>query len=237
MGSYGLKIIQSGNVVEVYDYKEMVYEGYQDTKKKSKGRQAVATKDDKEINRDKVLKRARKTVRGIINSNVRKYSKFLTLTFADNVQDLPSANYEFKKFIQRWSYELGYKVQYTAVVEFQDRGAIHFHVMVYNVNDKIDVNQLSKIWGQGFIKINAIKGVDNVGAYICKYMTKCEDEKKLRGKKMYFNSRGLNKPIEIKDPVLAKAFAEGLEKTGVPKYANVFRNEFNTVIYKQYVLD
>ncbi|GAI10009.1 unnamed protein product, partial [marine sediment metagenome] len=37
-------------------------------------------------------------------------------------------NREFKKFIQRLRYQYG-DFKYMAVIEFQDRGAIHYHMI------------------------------------------------------------------------------------------------------------
>ena len=88
MGSYKKKVIVSGNIIEVYEYEQNVLFGYKDTKKKSKGRQATANAEDKEINREKVLSRARRDLRRIINANIQEYSKFLTLTFKENITDL-----------------------------------------------------------------------------------------------------------------------------------------------------
>jgi len=57
-----------------------------------------------------------------------------------------------------------------AVIQFQDRGAIHYHMM--SDLPYIPKAKLSKIWGNGFIKINDITNVDNVGAYLIGYMNK-----------------------------------------------------------------
>ena len=235
--SYGLKVIQSGKIVEIYEYKNPVFYGYSDSKKSCglKGRQVVANLDDKEKNREQVLSRARRNLRRIVNSNIQENSKFLTLTFKDNLQDLEQANKYFMLFIKRLSYYLSFKVQYSCVVEFQKRGAIHYHVILYNCSKKLKVKDIECIWGHGFIKINRITNVDNVGAYICKYMTKCEDEKKLRGKKIYFNSRGLKKPREIKEPGIVKTICDSL-KYQVPSYEKTFENEYNSINYKQYIL-
>lgn len=234
MGSYRRKVILSGNIVEVYDYEKEVLYGYKDTKKSSKGRSSVANADDKESNREKVLSRARKDLRRIINSNIQAYSKFLTLTFADNVQDLDYANNEFKKFIKRVNYHYGVKVKYSVVIEFQKRGAIHYHALLYNLTDKLDVKKLTDIWGNGFIKINSINNVDNVGAYVCKYMTKTDDER-LLGRKMYFNSRGLNKPTEIKESSLVDALVGSLQDNSLT-YENKFSNDYNSINYRQYII-
>lgn len=234
MGSYNKKVIVSGNIVEVYEYENNVIYGYKDTKKVSKGRNSVANAEDKERNREKVLSRARKDLRRTINANIQEYSKFLTLTFADNVQDLDVANYEFKKFILRLNYHYKIKVKYSAVIEFQKRGAIHYHVILYNLTQKLDVGAFRDIWNQGFIKINSIDSVDNVGAYVCKYMTKTDDDR-LVGRKMYFNSRGLNKPKEIKESDIVSALVGSLQNQ-TPNYENKFSNDYNSINYKQYII-
>ena len=234
MSSYNKKVVISGNQIEVYEYEKEVIYGYKDSRKELKGRKAVASEEDKEINRDKVFKRARTELRRLINSNAEEDSKFLTLTFKENVLDLDYANNEFKKFIKRLNYNFKIKVKYSCVVEFQKRGAIHYHVILYNFTGKVDLVKLSDIWGHGFIKLNKIKGIDNVGAYICKYMTKSED-KRLEGRKMYFNSRNLNKPKEIKEPGLVSAVESSLQNQA-PKYENSFSNDYNNIIYKQYII-
>ena len=82
MDSYRRKAVISGNIIEVYEYENDVVFGYEDNRKNTKGRSSVANYDDKEKNREKVLFRARKDLRRLINCNIEKYSKFLTLTFA-----------------------------------------------------------------------------------------------------------------------------------------------------------
>ena len=156
MASYDKKVIIAGNQIEIYKYDEPVLYGYKDIKKGSRGRQSIATDEDKEINREKVFKRARTNLRRLINCNIESDSKFLTLTFKDNITDLDFANNEFKKFIKRLNYHFKIKLKYSCVIEFQKRGAIHYHCILYNLNGKIDLNKLSEIWGNGFIKLNKI---------------------------------------------------------------------------------
>lgn len=234
MSTYNVKAVISGDVIEVYTYDNPVLYGYEDNKKKSKGRQAIASDEDKEKNREKVLSRASRDLRRIINSNIQDYSKFVTLTFKENIQDLDFANYEFKKFIQRVNYNYKIKLQYSVVIEFQERGAIHYHALFYNLTEKLDINKIAELWGNGFIKINSIKNVDNVGAYVCKYMTKTDDDR-LKGRKMYFNSRGLKKPQEIKESGIVSALVCSLQHQ-TPKYENKFSNDYNSVEYKQYII-
>lgn len=242
INSYKRKIIISGNIVEVYEYDKPILEGYKDTKKRSKGRQAVASDEDKEVNRDKVLSRARRDLRRLINSNVDMYgvsAKFVTLTFRDDIEDLKKANSEFTKFIKRLKRYFSIDIKYAAVPEVQqerfNRYGVkvwHYHVIFFNL-PYIQNKDLSSIWKNGFIKINRIDRVKNVGAYICKYMTK--DNKDLVGQKCYFTSRGLKKPVEIKEESRVTSLTSSLPASALT-YSSTFENEYNSISYKQYNL-
>lgn len=230
IGSYSKKIIISGNIVEVYEYDKPILEGYT-IKERGCGRCFEASEEDKQINREKVFSRAKRDLRRLINANIGEFSKFITLTFAENITDLKQANYEWKKFRQRLETKIGYKLQYVVVVEFQKRGAIHYHCVMFNL-PYIQNKKLREIWGNGFVKINNIDKVDNVGAYVCKYMTKTDDDR-LVGQKMYFTSRGLEKPVEIKEEARVETLASVLPASALT-YSSTFENEYNSVLYRQY---
>lgn len=199
---YDTKLVKSGSVYELYEYEKSVHLG---NKNNPLGRKKQATEENKKRYRKDTLASAKKTVRRLINANVDAWGqrpKFMTLTFADNIQNIKMANYEFKKFRQRLEYMVNVKLKYLCVIEFQERGAVHYHVVFFNL-PFIKNDIIADLWGQGHIKINAIDDVDNVGAYVSKYMTKNDDDiektKGLEGKKSYFTSRGLKKPLEIID--------------------------------------
>lgn len=143
------------------------------------------------------------------NNYVRRYAcanfdnlhdKFVTLTFRDDIFDLKLANNLFHKFIMRLRKFLinNYKfnnLKYLAVIEFQDKsrnGVIHYH-MLSNF-PFIPFEKLCKLWGYGFIFINDIKKVDNIGAYITKYMSKDIQDTRLMGLKAYLRSNNLISP-------------------------------------------
>ena len=95
-------------------------------------------------------------------------------------------------------------------------------------------SELSDIWGQGYIKINRIDSVDNVGAYICKYMSKDFDiDDRLKGHKCYFTSRKLDKPIELKEENLVESVRNSLQADELV-YENEFKNEYNSTHYLQF---
>jgi len=142
------------------------------------------------------------------------------------MEDMNKANREFKKFIQRLKYHYG-DFKYLAVVEFQDRGAIHYHMLADFCY--IEQKELGKIWGNGFVWINNLlkanngKPVDNIGAYIVKYMNKDTLDERLMGKKSYFTSKYLKRPeIIYEDLCLRDCF----EKYNLDGNYQVFHNSF-----------
>lgn len=239
--AYSVKAWLCGNVIEIYSYDKLVYDSYSLDDCEKRGRSVVACDDDKLKNRKKVCQRAKIDLIRLINTNYKvNSSRFVTLTFRENMQDLKKANYEFKKFILRFEYYLGYKLQYTAVVEFQQRGAVHYHVIFYNISAKLDLPRCTEIWGHGSFNCKRIDKVKNVGVYMVKYLLKNSQDERFVGQKMYFNSRGLKKPQEIKEPDLIAQLQKSLLNQApnyVSEYDIVFNDKVqNHVVYKQYII-
>lgn len=232
----------SGNIVELYTYEKGYMIGADPLNKNGRaGKEGMQVTDEtRRENRDKVTSRARRDVRRIVNSNVGQYgkeftTKFCTLTFADHITDLAEANSYFEKFMKRLNYQMfnskKANIKYTAVPEFTKKGRVHYHVIFYNL-PYLKASHLESIWGNGFIKINKIDNVDNVGAYVCKYMTK--DNEDIVGKKSYFNSRGLFKPTEITEIEKVESLRRSLPLENVT-YTTTFDNEYvGTITYLQY---
>jgi hypothetical protein len=232
---YYKKIIVSGDVAEVYEYENAIIKGF----KSNGGRhhQFDTSDENKVINRDRVLSKAQKEIRRIVNSNFNQWgqtTKFLTLTFSENVTDIDKANYEFKKFRQRLEYRYNIKLKYTVVPELQKRGAVHYHLVLYNL-PFVPIREIQEIWSNGITHIEKIEQVDNVGAYICKYLTK-ETANSFKGKKCYFNSRGLKKSKEIRNEKEVDKYCEYLSTSKRLKYQYSFTNDYTGKIqYKQYI--
>jgi hypothetical protein len=149
----------------------------------------------------------------------------------------------FKQFTKRLRRRFPL-LKYIAVIEFQDkndRGAIHYH-MICNL-PYIKKSELADIWGLGFVKINSIDKVDNIGAYVIKYMTEDTDDKRLCGEHGYLLSKGLERPLEAcswkdEDSELIKHFS-GMVDGKTPSYGGTPYESENagTIIYSQYNLN
>lgn len=118
-------------------------------------------------------------LRDIINTNVTDTDVVLwiTLTYAENMTDTKRLYEDFKKFFMRLRYRYSdYQLEYIVAMEPQARGAWHAHLLL--LFDKkapfIPNKFLAEIWGHGFVKVNVLKNVDNVGAYLTAYLCDME---------------------------------------------------------------
>ena len=186
--SSGLKkYVITGHILEVYEYDYYIH---------GKGGFSGTAKGDADLesalkNYANTNQRRRDKIRRLACMNFNNtYDKFLTLTFAKNMTNIEDTNLLFKNFIKRLKYTYNLQnLKYLAVIEFQQRGAVHYHVLL-NI-PYIPHNELQDLWGHGFVFINAISHVDNLGAYVLKYMTKDNKDTRLMGKKAYLTSRNL----------------------------------------------
>ena len=224
---YHRKVIISGEYVELYEYEKVLWRNFKRVKKEKtlqqkSEEQQKKSKTQTEKRKDSIS-RTRTKIRRLVQSNT-DLTKFVTLTFADNITDITLANRHFNKFIMRINYQ--YKnLKYVCVIEFQKRGAVHYHFLC-NL-PYVKTKTLEKIWGHGFVKINRIKHVDNVGAYVCKYLNKDADDRRLFRRKKFFHSENLENPIEIYDDETITGIVSyyGLDVLK-PTYTATFSNEY-----------
>lgn len=186
------------------------------------------------------IMRTRNTVRRLILSNFDTTAKFWTFTFDDSKvppeisRDVQASNSLWKTFIQRMRRRYG-DFKYLAVLEFQKRGAVHYHCLA----DLPYIKQktVQEIWGNGFVSVNRIKHVDNLGAYVVKYMTKEMTDERMFGNKTYQCSKGLDRPVEYRGEE-ATRLIESLELDKKKEvYADSYESEYlGKIVYKEYNL-
>ncbi|PAF16988.1 Rep protein [Terribacillus saccharophilus] len=171
----------------------------EDIKRKSFEEMSVSEQSESLKRKQKHYESMRWEIARIIDCNFDNRTKFMTLTFKVNEQDIAVTNLEFNKFIKRLNYTL-YKekkqrLKYLAVWEKQKRGAIHYHVIFFNF-PFIKIKDLQTIWGHGFVKLNKIDvdSQENRGRYVSKYFSK-DLEVREHKKKAFFKSQNLKTPI------------------------------------------
>lgn len=143
------------------------------------------------------LARARREIIDIIKMNLEPGSCLLTLTYRENMNDYNKAYDDFRKFIMRVEYRYKMSLKYLRVIELQKRGAIHFHVVIFNSDFlNIPYNELYKIWSHGAIHVRKIEVMDDltadkIGNYLGKYLSKSKEI--ARNKNIYSTSRNLKR--------------------------------------------
>lgn len=202
---YNIKIIETDKKIEVWKYSLPVHSNYSmkefennNLERRDQSEMTYSEKMESFKRKGKYYREKRHDIRRLIEMNYKSgYTKFVTLTFSKDIKDVESANYEFKKFIERLKYKLKRTIQYLAVWERTKKDRIHYHMVIFDVK-YIEWSKLEKIWGNGFIKINDVSHVEseNVGRYIAKYFSKELDIRDYK-KKAFFSSRGLKKPKKI----------------------------------------
>lgn len=215
--SYNVKTVETPTTIEVWEYinEPVIYSASLDKDKDNNKKEIIdkAENNDNEIitaikqydaikRKQKHYQEMRWIIARIIDCNFDDKTKFMTLTFKDNIQDISYTNYEFNKFIKRLNFHLyndkKQKLKYIAVWEKQKRGAIHYHIIFFDF-PYIKLKKLQEIWTHGFVKINKIDvdSKDNRGRYVSKYFSKDIDERDYK-QKAFFKSRNLIMPITTK---------------------------------------
>lgn len=227
------KLVISGLFVEHYHYTETsIPYGYKRQIGK-KTEQSVAelyeTEPQKEDKARQVALmnrvRTKRTVHRLIETNVYQYPdknqrpitpKFVTLTFAKHITDIKQANRIYSKYIQRLNYLIYGKqcsnLAYLNVIEFTKIGRIHYHTMFFNLIS-IEKNLLEKTWSQGYARIKSVYKVTNLARYMTKYMAKGFDDVRLTGKKRYFTSKNLIKPLTVREEEVVEKILSSLPFT------------------------
>lgn len=245
-GTYKTKIIISGSFIEEYIYQNEITLGRKAVRRKKRKNKP---KEEQTEMRSGALRRTRMTIMRLVNSNP-DFITFLTLTFDENkfenkkdITEFEKCNYLFMTFIQRLKYNfLG--IKYLAVPEFQGDyyfrtnikkefgGAIHYHLLL---NQMVDTKKIEKVWRHGFVKINKIKSINNVGLYVSKYLSKESFNRKYFGKKKFFYSRNLNRPQEFKGQEceeMLTGYSPPPEKVYEKEFSNKYRGEVMVNIYQ-----
>ena len=205
---YNVKIIETPTSIEIWEYidKPVIFTVKAESEQKKeldiqefKEEKTASEHYDALKRKQKHYENMRWVIARIVDCNFDNRTKFMTLTFKDNIEDITYTNCEFNKFIKRLNFSV-YKtkkqqLKYLAVWEKQKRGAIHYHIIFFDL-PYIKNKELQEIWGHGFIKINKIDvdSKENRGRYVSKYFSKDIDDKNYK-QKAFFKSQNLKLPI------------------------------------------
>jgi hypothetical protein len=173
------------------------------------------TKTSNETALERSIRRSQKTVSDYARCNW--FDLFATITIGTDRYDIHHSKQKFQTWLKNQRDRNG-KFKYLVVSEYHRDGALHFHVLLGNYTGKLKqsinpktnqkiisngkpVYELSE-YKSGFTKVQfigqTIEDQIKVGRYISKYITK--EMVSIFGKKRYWASKGLNKPIQEDNP-------------------------------------
>lgn len=223
------KIVWSGDEVETYNYKHEPRQNHK--KKKQRVHRTASTDDRPRQRRGDNVQRARRSFKRIVQSTLFYHRQtFLVTLTTKEVLDVRQGYKYLHEYVQKLRRKIGKEFCYIAVPEFQKRGAIHFHMLLWNIPISLFYNEretryLASIWGHGFLDIKLTDGSKRLIGYLTKYMTKAFVEPKFAEMKAYTASRNVHRPQTFKGSMLLDYSKEILGtdlSTAIPVYTKKF---------------
>jgi len=206
-----IKMIQSGKMIEVFEYEKEI--PTRSPFRKARRKIKLSNMRTRTIRRDNSSQQ-KKSFRRIVTSNIDGKTKpaLLTLTMFEIVS-LRNAQIFFVDFIKKLRRVEGKVFRYVAVPEFQKRGAVHFHVMIWGLNEKIiqseyETRYLQGLWQRGYLDCLETDGSPKLIGYISKYMSKSLQNPLLMGSRAYMCSNNVLRPVSLSTKTAASIAAE-----------------------------
>jgi len=190
------KVIRSGNIVESYEYAKTIKRFGRAPSKRDSDSRPIARRLDN-------ARSAERSFRRIVQANLvgTENPTLITLTFVQPLAYVASYR-ALGLFLQRLRRRVGPSLRYIAVPEFQKRGAVHYHILMWGIPEYVQKNErtaryLQSIWLNGFADLVVTNGHRRLARYLSKYMSKSLLDSRICGKKAYFTSRNTLRPVPL----------------------------------------
>lgn len=203
------KVIHSGNTLEIYQYEKAPKVSANRTRKRIPKTPDSGGFEPPDSKRWDNIRRARKGFIRLVQANCAGDLKpaLVTLTMR-SVVEIPEASKCYTRFAQRLKKNHGPSIRYIGVPEFQKRGAVHYHILIWGLPDNVIQNErhtryLQNCWGYGYVDCKATDGSPKLAGYLAKYMSKSMSDVRLLGKRAYNASANVLRPVLFKTAVVA----------------------------------
>jgi len=235
-----IKFIQSGSLLERYDYaKSLPIRRKQPKIRPRSDRNLFVVRRSHES-----IRRAQRGFRRLVRANLvgGERPALLTLTMFQKLP-LSASSRIFTRFIARLRRENGRDFRYIAVPEFQKRGAVHFHVLLWGLHQyaisEASTRYFARLWLRGFCDCIITDGSIKLAGYLSKYMSKAMQDIRLGGEKAYYASRNSLRPVSISADSLALFKLEVIQQEVIHTGELIHEREFDTpwlgrCTYKKY---
>jgi hypothetical protein len=193
--------------VEVYQYEKRhnVFRQKRNyTKSKRTAKKSNDSRPTSKYRTRRSIQRARQGFFRLVAANLREDSlpSFITLTCYDKKTTLADGYSALKFFWQKVRIARP-ECKYILVPEWQKRGALHFHVLIWgltpnDVRTERTTRNFQRCWARGFVDIRAAKNSNlAIAGYMAKYLAKALEDTRLANQRAYSCSRNVDRPTTV----------------------------------------
>lgn len=154
----------------------------------------------------KLSMKEREKFSDLMDVNFKRGDKYVTMTYAKKDVSLDEAGRDFDNWIKRMREKYG-DFKYLGVRSFQERGTIHFHVLMTLPDIPIEEfrsGTFQNIWGLGAVDVKKIYQLNRTGKYaklknyLLGNLQEFKEDERSFGKRLLLKSKNLEKPPVIK---------------------------------------
>jgi len=197
------RIVQAGIKIDTYEYNK----DYVSKRKRNYGRSKRRKTVDNQrlftvqLRRHSSIQRAKKNFFNLVSTNLQggEIPTFLTLTTYFDI-DVAVAYVALQEFFRRLAKKHGKGFRFIAVPEWQKRGNIHFHALVWGLDPSVaeterSTRNIQRCWARGFCDVRPIEynGL-GIAGYMAKYLAKGLEDQRLANRRAYTCSRNVFRP-------------------------------------------
>jgi len=207
------KAILSGSRLEYWNYERTPPQRFN----RSNAKRGQYRKDARR--RADNARRTRENFKRLVAANLTRDSNpaLLTLTVYRGLSTATAFLYLRELFrtlrdVRNWN------IRHISVVEYQKRGTIHFHCLVWGLPDEIicthkrgtshalcrnrgkcerTTRNIQRLWSAGYVDCIETDGHPKLAGYLAKYMSKAMSDIRLGGEKAYSASRNILRPMQV----------------------------------------
>jgi len=193
------KITVSGHYLEIKEYEKTINKvrRFKAKKRTYKSDRGLRFNSPSSISRKKqnFLRLVRSNLDGV------NAPALFTLTMFE-VVTIRSAYKAFLVFIRRLRKRFKKSFRYITVPEFQERGAVHFHMMIWGLPVESIINErgnrfYQSLWQRGFVDCIPTDGSIKIAGYLAKYLSKSLSDDRLYSEKAYRASGNILRPVQL----------------------------------------
>lgn len=240
----------SGTLVERWEYQ---YAPILFTHRERKDKSRTGNRKNFTRRADNV-RRAKTTFTRLVRSNLvaDQSPALVTLTLLQVVSVKTSFRL-LTEFVSRLRKHYGKEFRYIGVIEFQDRGATHFHMLFWGLPGELvctgrfirrgkkkvfycdswkngqcecEKRRIQNLWARGYVDCIATDGSPKLAGYLAKYMSKAMYDTRLGGERSYCASRNVLRSMRATSTAFSDEVLREVGVTDTPTHVHKFPVRF-----------